>query len=471
MSGILAYGSYLPYHLLERKAITDSIGVAAGKGTRTVASFDEDTTSMGVEAARAALRHTAGGAGVRALFFATTRPAYADKTNANAIHAALALDEDTATADMVGAVRSGIGALRAALSMTDPTLAVLSDIRTGIPGSPDERLGGDGAAALLCAASGEFFADYLGGASTTAEFLDRWRQPGEHGSRVWEERFVEHAYLPLAEGALTAALKQVDLSIDDVDHLIVTGTHPRAVKRFSGMTGARADAAVDDRTSVIGNTGTAHPGILLADVLDRAVPGDVIALAVLADGCDVLFFRATDLLPTRRQAASVDHQISTARPGLPYPKFQLWRGVFRLEPPRRPDLSAPSAPPSFRYQSWKFAFTGSVCSRCETRHLPPQVVCMTCQRAETMRTERFSDLEATLATFTVDHLTNSESPPVAVGVLNFDGGGRYQCEITDTDPATLAVGDRLEMTFRKIFTASGVHNYFWKARSIRGARS
>jgi hypothetical protein len=24
------------------------------------------------------------------------------------------------------------------------------------------------------------------------------------------------------------------------------------------------------------------------------------------------------------------------------------------------------------------------------------------------------------------------------------------------------------MTFRKLFTADGVHNYFWKARPIRG---
>jgi len=31
----------------------------------------------------------------------------------------------------------------------------------------------------------------------------------------------------------------------------------------------------------------------------------------------------------------------------------------------------------------------------------------------------------------------------------------------------LAVGDQVEMTFRKVFTANGVHNYFWKARPVR----
>jgi uncharacterized OB-fold protein len=37
------------------------------------------------------------------------------------------------------------------------------------------------------------------------------------------------------------------------------------------------------------------------------------------------------------------------------------------------------------------------------------------------------------------------------------------------DPAAVAIGNRVEMTFRRLFTANGVHNYFWKARPIRAA--
>ena len=32
------------------------------------------------------------------------------------------------------------------------------------------------------------------------------------------------------------------------------------------------------------------------------------------------------------------------------------------------------------------------------------------------------------------------------------------------------MGDRVEMTFRRLFTASGVHNYFWKATDAVGRR-
>src|SRR6266404_4694988 len=69
-------------------------------GTRSVAAYDEDTTSMAVAAGRAALAGMTGPGGppgrpcVRQLFFATTVPAYADKTNATAVHAALRLPAD-----------------------------------------------------------------------------------------------------------------------------------------------------------------------------------------------------------------------------------------------------------------------------------------------------------------------------------------------------------------------------------------
>src|SRR4051794_10900410 len=148
MSGIVSYGAYLPHRRLDRSQIAPVAGTGGGKGTRTVASYDEDTTTMGVEAARLALR-AAPGAVPSAVWFATVAPAYLDKTNANAIHAALRLDSSTIAADFGGAVRSGVAALRAALAMPATTLVVTADLRTGLPGSADETNGGDGAAALV----------------------------------------------------------------------------------------------------------------------------------------------------------------------------------------------------------------------------------------------------------------------------------------------------------------------------------
>jgi hydroxymethylglutaryl-CoA synthase len=468
MTGIVSYGVYIPYFRLDRKAIGDAQSVPAGKGTRAVASHDEDTTSMGVEAARAALRGAPGTAPA-GLNFATADPGYLDKTNATSIHTALALPSSAAAYDMLGSVRSGAGALRAALDAGRPTLAVLSDLRTGLPAGADERDGGDAAAAFLCGpgSAGEpVVAELVGWTSVSAEFLERWRTPGDRFSRQWEERFGEHAYLPLAAEAVGAALKSAGIEPGGIAHLVVAGLHGRAVKRAAGAVGVKPEALGDDLLGTVGNTGTAHAGLLLADALDRAEPGQIIAMVVLADGADVAIWKTTAALPSHRAAVPVAKQAQGGgRVG--YTTYLTWRGFLDREPPRRPDPQRPAAPPAFRSEDWKFAFSGSRCTACGTRHLPPQRVCVKCHAVDQMTRERLADVPATIATFTVDRLAYSMSPPVVAAVIDFDGGGRFQCELTDVDPASVKIGNRVEMTFRRLFTADGVHNYFWKARPLR----
>ena len=87
-----------------------------------------------------------------------------------------------------------------------------------------------------------------------------------------------------------------------------------------------------------------------------------------------------------------------------------------------------------------------------------------------MTPEPMRDVPAAIATFTVDRLAYSMSPPVVVAVVDFEGGGRFQCEMTDVDPGKVKLGDRVELTFRRLYTANGIHNYFWKARPIRGGQ-
>jgi 3-hydroxy-3-methylglutaryl CoA synthase/uncharacterized OB-fold protein len=470
MRGLVGYGAYLPYWKIERKAIGEALGAPSGGGTRAVASYDEDSTSMGVEAARAALRGI-GGPSPETLYFATADPAYLDKTNATAVHAALDLPASGAAYDMVGSVRSAAGALRAALDAGGPALAVMADVRTGLAGGADEREGGDGAAAFVCGDESmghHVLAEPLGMASATAEFLDRWRLPGEPASRAWEERFGEAAYVPLGEAALTEALKQAGVTAQMLTRLVVAGPHGRAVRRVATGAGVKKEAIADDLTAVVGNCGGAHAGLMLADALDRAAADDLITVVSLADGADVTVWRVAGALEHRRAPVSVAAQIAGGAGRLSYTTWLTWRGFLRREPPRRPDPQPPEAPPAFRHEAWKFAFTGSRCLACGTRHLPPQRVCVKCQAIDRMAPERLADVPARIATYTVDRLAFSPSPPMVVAVIDFEGGGRYQCELTDVDPKAVTIGDRVEMTFRRVLTAGGIHNYFWKARPVRG---
>ncbi len=471
MRGILSAAGYVPYRRLQRADIAKMFGTGGGKGTRSVASYDEDTTTLGVEAARIALR-SAQGVTPSAVWFATADPAYLDKTNATAIHAALRLDRECPALDLGGALRSGIGALRIALDGAGTTLVVSSDIRTGLPTSGDESTGGDGAAAILVADDkhGSVIAEYLGAGSATDEFVDRWRTPGERRSKIWEERFGETKYVPLGEQAWLAALKAAELSPADVDRVAITGLHGRAVNTLAKKLGLADGVRVDDLAGSVGTTGTAHAGLLLAAMLETATPGEVLAVAMLADGADVLLFRATDALADYRAARPVAAQVESAA-DLPYGKFLTWRGMVTVEPPRRPEPARVSSSAAGRSEDWKFGFVGSRDRTSGALHLPPSRVSMDGGALDDMEPAPMADIAGTIVTFTIDKLAYSPSPPIVFAVVDFDGGGRFPVEMTDVDAADVKIGDRVEMTFRRLFTADGIHDYFWKARPVRAAAS
>jgi hydroxymethylglutaryl-CoA synthase len=465
MRGIIGYGTYIPYHRLQRAAITEALGAGGGRGTRAVASYDEDATSMAVEASRNLVGTVA--ARPDTVLFATATPPYLDKTNANVVHAALDLPSSTFAADVAGSARCFDAALRQAVDSSRPTLVVAADVRTGRPSSADEANCGDAAVALLVGddADGAVIAEWVGGASSTHEFLDRWRLPEWNYSRVWEERFGEHVYVPLAVEAVAAALKDCNLTPDDISTVVVAGLHARAVRLAAKAAGLDAARVADDLTATVGNSGTAHPGLVLASVLDQAQPGQHIMVVHLADGCTASVFRTTDAIAGYSPSVSVAQQIAAGNDTLTYNDFLTWRGVLDREPPRRPDPESPAAPPTFRSERWKYAFVGSRDRSSGAIHLPPQRVSVKGGAVDDMELVPMADVPATVATFTIDRLAYSLAPPTIAVVIDFDGGGRFTCQLTDA--TEVAIGDRVQMTFRRIMTANGIHNYFWKAKPFQ----
>ncbi|MCL2583419.1 MAG: OB-fold domain-containing protein [Streptosporangiales bacterium] len=127
-----------------------------------------------------------------------------------------------------------------------------------------------------------------------------------------------------------------------------------------------------------------------------------------------------------------------------YGRYLHWRGLLPVEPPRRPEPARVSSPAANRNAGYKFGFPRS-------------------------------GTQGTIVTFTIDKLSYSLSPPLVFAIVDFDpapdgAGGRMPVELTDTDPDDVAIGGRVEMTFRRLATSDGIHNYFWKARPVRAAR-
>ena len=522
-TGILSFGSYVPYRRLNRADIAKTMGSGGGKGERSVASYDEDTTTMGAEAARAAKRDAASAA-VDAIWFSTTSPAYLEKTNAGAIHAVLRLAQESSAADFGGAARSGIAALGAALRAAaggSSTMVVASDIRTGLATGSDESLGGDGAAAILVgaesSAGGEnsaatLLAECIAQASATEEFTDRWRTPGDVGAKQWEERFAESVYVPLFEKAWAQAMKQVgqagagqpemeqaeagqseqavagqagqasaeqagaEQAAAKIDVAVVAGTHARSVRRVaSGLasgrglaSGHKAERVAADLSDSVGNTGTAHSLLLLSHELEQAEPNQTIAVVSLIDGVDILVFRTTDAIASHVPSRPLSAQIA-AGGKVSYGKFLNWRGQLQVQPPNRMEPERPSMSAAARSGDWKFGFVGSQGQESGTVHLPPARVSIRDEdAADAMDPIAMADVPAKVVTYTVDRLVYSVSPPVVFAIVDFEGGGRLPVEMTDVEPDEVEVGMPVEMTFRKLYSSDGIQNYFWKARPVRG---
>jgi uncharacterized OB-fold protein len=51
--------------------------------------------------------------------------------------------------------------------------------------------------------------------------------------------------------------------------------------------------------------------------------------------------------------------------------------------------------------------------------------------------------------------------------VDFEGGGRMLCMMTDRELDEVRVDLPIEMSFRKLRVVNGIHNYYWKAIPLR----
>ncbi len=277
MAGIVSYGSYVPYRRLKRAAIGQVLGVAAGKGERAVASFDEDSVSMAVEAVRDALKRAPAG-DTGALFFATTTPPYGEKLNAATIGAAALLPLEIRAADLSGSVRAGISSILQAADAVQggakQAIAAMADARLAAPEGKAEQSNGDAGAAFVFGTS-NVIAEIEASASLTREFLDTWRAPGERFGHAWEERFsLTQSHAPLLGKIIQTVLEKARVAPGDLARLVIDTPNPRAVDEVARAMKLDPAKFADSLAPTVGQTGAAHVGLMLTAALPAAKPGD-----------------------------------------------------------------------------------------------------------------------------------------------------------------------------------------------------
>ena len=70
-------------------------------------------------------------------------------------------------------------------------------------------------------------------------------------------------------------------------------------------------------------------------------------------------------------------------------------------------------------------------------------------------------------TYSLDYLAGTVDTPLVIAVIDFDGGGRVLCMMTDREIEEIKIGLNVEMSFRKLRVVNGIHNYYWKAVPVR----
>lgn len=93
-------------------------------------------------------------------------------------------------------------------------------------------------------------------------------------------------------------------------------------------------------------------------------------------------------------------------------------------------------------------------------------VCIGC-RARDRLVEHKLGHRGRVFTFTIDHLFATVELPMAMAVVDLDGGGRLYLQVADADASEVTIGAPMELCFRRLHEGGGNYNYFWKAKPAR----
>ena len=464
LTGIIACGAYVPRFRLgpETEGWT-------GSTERAVANFDEDSVTMAVAAGLDCIQSRDRQA-IDGLIFASTTVPYAEKQGASIIAAALDLRQDIFAADITDVLRAGTSGLRAALDSVAAgtarqVLVVAADSRQGAPRSETERNSGDGAAAFLVGTD-DVFAEFAGFHTITDNMLDNWRSSGDPFIRSWEDRFAtEEGLERIIPEAVAGFLDKYTLNIQDIDKVALYGPDARRHTRLARRLGINADQIQDPLFGSLGNTGAAFPLMLLVAALESAEPSQLLLTVSYGDGSDVLAFRTNSSLNgADTGAGGMGGHLESRAAITSYETYAKWREVWLTDDAaRRPAPSSPSVSALWREANKNLRFYAGRCDACGYVQYPPQRVCVNCQAMDESSSVRLSDKAGEVFTYSMDYIAGAVDTPLVVSVVDFEGGGRVICMMTDRELEEVKVGMPVSMSFRKLRVVNGIHNYYWKA--------
>ncbi|RYX91447.1 MAG: hydroxymethylglutaryl-CoA synthase family protein [Comamonadaceae bacterium] len=481
-AGITGYGGYVPRLRMSRKTVVEANAwyvpnlVGKGKGTRSLANWDEDSITMAVAAARDCLGAGEDRSHVASVYLASSTLPFAERLNAGVVCEALTLGEQVLATDLGGSLRAGLTAITHAMSSVNAgggtALVVAADSRRTQAASSQELDYGDGAAALLFGTQ-NVLAEYLGGDAMTVDFVDHFRASGEDVDYHWEERWVrDEGISKMAPRVVKAALRQAGIEAAQVDHFIFPTTFAKMDAQLAKRCGIKPEAVVDSLAASVGDTGTPHALLLLAHALERATPGQHIVVSQFGSGAQAMVFRVTDAIRSFKPARGVSQWIARGAEEKSYTRFLAFKEQLQLEKGMRGEQDRKTAlSTAYRH---KGAILGLVAGRCEVTgsiHFPPSRISYDQGKPlqDTQKPYKLAERKGTVLSWSAETLSFHRSPPHTYGQVDFEGGGRILMEFTDVARGDIASGTELEFVFRikDIDDRRSFTRYFWKGTPVQ----
>lgn len=478
MIGITSYAGYVPRLRINRMSIFSAMGwlnpalLMNAAGEKAVANFDEDSITMAAAAGERCLRGFEPAA-VAAVYYASTTAPFRERQGASLIAGALVAGEDIRAADFGGSVKAGTTALLSALEFVtansgDSAIVCAADCRQGRVGSMQEMVFGDGGAAMMVG-SKDVLAEFKGSYSYSADFVDHLRGADSRYDRQWEERWIrDQGYERLIPEAVERLCRKYGLRLSDFTKVIYPCYYGAARKGINRKLGLSPEQVQNDLMMDTGDTGAAHPLLMLAGALEEASPGDKLLVLGYGYGCDALFFEVTDNISSFKDRRRLSDVLTRSLEMDNFYKYLAWREMIPVEVGMRGEED--------RLTRWSMAWRnrrailsleGTRCLECGTQQYPPQRVCINpdCGAVDRMEPVPLASRSGTIVSFTADNLAATGNPPAIYGIVDFEGGGRFMFDFTDCVLDDLQVGKKVRFVFRIKYRdpKRDTAFYFWKA--------
>ncbi len=289
--GFKGYGAYIPHYRLPTTEIA-RVWRGGGSGPnieKAVASIDEDSVTMAIEASQFAVK-MAGVERLGAIFVGTESKPYAVKPTSTIVAQALG-QHHTLAADMEFACKAATEAIQVITGlvgsgMIPNGLAIGVDTAQGRPGDDLEFTAASGSAAFVISRLDK---DSIASIDCSVSFVsdtgDFWRRAQERYPRHLSRFTGEPAYFYHIEKSVKTLFEESGLKPADFKYAVFHQPNPRFPVEVASRLGFTMEQIKTGLLNpLIGNTYAASSPLGLAAVLDEAKPGDKILLASFGSG-------------------------------------------------------------------------------------------------------------------------------------------------------------------------------------------